>query len=223
MYIVGLTGGIGSGKSTVSRFFRELGINVVDADIAARAIMEPGLPALAAVAEHFGAELLRPDGTLDRAQLRRIVFADPEQRRWLEQVTHPLIAEWIREQLLASPPPYAILETPLLFESQQKKHVQRKLVVDVPEEVQLARTMRRDGNTEEQVRAIMAAQMPRRERLASADDVIDNTGSLEDVRRQVQKLHELYVVLAAQHRDSRQAAAQSRCDQQRDDSANPAS
>lgn len=201
MFIVGLTGGIGSGKSTVSRFFRELGIHVVDADIAARAIMEPGLPALAAIAEHFGPEVLRSDGTLDRAYLRRVVFADSEQRRWLEQLTHPLIAQWIREQLLASPPPYAILETPLLFETQQKKHVQRKVVVDVPEDVQLARTMRRDSNSEEQVRAIMAAQMPRQERLASADDVIDNTVSLEEVRRQVQELHELYVTLAAQYRN----------------------
>lgn len=201
MFIVGLTGGIGSGKSTVSRFFRELGIHVVDADIAARAIMEPGMPALAAVAERFGANILRSDGSLDRARLRSIVFADPEQRRWLEQLTHPLIAEWIREQLLAAPPPYAILETPLLFESSQKRYVRRKVVVDVPEEVQLERTMRRDHNSEEQVRAIMAAQMPRHERLALADDVIDNTVSLEEVRKRVQELHELYVLLAARHRD----------------------
>lgn len=201
MFIVGLTGGIGSGKSTVSRFFRELGINVVDADIAARAIMEPGMPALVAVTEHFGKDALRSDGTLDRAYLRRIVFAEPEQRRWLEQLTHPLIAQWIREQLLASPPPYAILETPLLFETQQKKYVHRRLVVDVPEDVQLARTMRRDGNSEEQVRAIMTAQMSRQERLASADDVIDNTVSLEEVRQRVQELHALYVTLATQHRD----------------------
>ena len=201
MFIVGLTGGIGSGKSTVSRFFRELGIHAVDADIAARAIMEPGMPALAAVAERFGANILRSDGSLDRARLRSIVFADPEQRRWLEQLTHPLIAEWIREQLLAAPPPYAILETPLLFESSQKRYVRRKVVVDVPEEVQLERTMRRDHNSEEQVRAIMAAQMPRHERLALADDVIDNTVSLEEVRKRVQELHELYVLLAARHRD----------------------
>lgn len=201
MFIVGLTGGIGSGKSTVSRFFRELGVHVVDADIAARAIMEPGMPALSAVAERFGADILRADGSLDRARLRSIVFADPEQRRWLEQLTHPLIAQWIREQLLAAPPPYAILETPLLFESNQKSHVQRKVVVDVPEEVQLERTMRRDRNSEEQVRAIMAAQMSRRDRLALADDVIDNTLSLEEVRKRVHELHELYVLLAAQQRD----------------------
>lgn len=198
MFIVGLTGGIGSGKSTVSRLFRELGINVVDADIASRAIMEPGLPALQAVAEHFGPEVLHADGTLDRACLRRIVFADPQQRRWLEQLTHPLIAQWIHEQLLASPPPYAILETPLLFETAQKQYVQRKVVVDVPEEVQLERTMRRDDNSEEQVRAIMAAQMSRAERLALADDVIDNNVSPEELRCRVQQLHERYVALAAQ-------------------------
>lgn len=199
MFIVGLTGGIGSGKSTVSRLFRQLGINVVDADMASRAIMEPGMPALQAVVQHFGTEILRPDGTLDRARLRSIVFADERQRRWLEQLTHPLIGQWIRQQLAISPPPYAILETPLLFETTQKEYVHRKVVVDVPEEVQIARTMSRDQNSEEQVRAIIAAQMPRRERLALADDVIDNTVSLEALHKRVLELHRQYAVLASAH------------------------
>lgn len=199
MFIVGLTGGIGSGKSTVSRLFRQLAINVVDADVASRAIMEPGLPALQAVVQRFGTHILLPDGALDRAQLRAIVFADEQQRRWLEQLTHPLIGQWIRQQLALSPPPYAILETPLLFETSQKEYVHRKVVVDVPEEVQVARTMKRDQNSEQQVRAIISAQMPRQDRLALADDIIDNTVSLEALHQRVLELHRQYVILASAH------------------------
>lgn len=199
MFIVGLTGGIGSGKSTVSRLFHQLGINVVDADVASRAIMEPGQPALQAVVQRFGTHTLLPDGALDRAQLRAIVFADEQHRRWLEQLTHPLIGQWIRQQLALSPPPYAILETPLLFETSQKEYVHRKVVVDVPEEVQVARTMKRDQNSEQQVRAIISAQMPRQDRLALADDIIHNTVSLEALHQRVLELHRQYVILASAH------------------------
>jgi len=187
--VVGITGGIGSGKTAVTEQLQQLGIVVVDADLASRVIMEPGRPALAAVAERFGDDILLPDGQLDRAALRRIVFADPQQRRWLEQLTHPLIGEEILRQLSAAESPYVVLSSPLLLETQQKDLCRWIVVVDVPEAVQLARTMRRDDNDEGQVRRIMAAQLARTERLAGADAVIDNSGSLEDLQAQVTALH----------------------------------
>ena len=196
MYIVGLTGGIGSGKSAVAARFRALGILVVDADQAARAVVEPGMPALADIAAHFGAGVIQADGTLDRAALRRLVFDDPEERRWLEQLLHPRIGEWLRARLAAAPGPYAILESPLLFESTQHRMVRRSLLVDVPEEVQVARAAARDGNSPEQIRAIMAAQLSRAERRQRADDCIDNSGPPEALDAQVAELHRRYVALA---------------------------
>lgn len=196
MYIVGLTGGIGSGKSAVAARFRALGILVVDADQAARAVVEPGTPALAAIAEHFGSGVIQADGSLDRAALRRLVFDDADQRRWLEQLLHPRIGAWLQAQLAAAPGPYAILETPLLFESTQHQMVRRSLLVDVPEEVQVARAAARDGNAPEQIRAIMAAQMSRAERRRRADDCIDNSGPPESLDAQVAELHRRYVALA---------------------------
>jgi dephospho-CoA kinase len=197
MYIVGLTGGIGSGKSAVAERFRALGILVVDADQAARAVVEPGTPALAAIAEHFGPGVLQADGSLDRAALRKLVFDDPEQRRWLEALLHPLIGEWLRTRLAEAPGPYAILESPLLFEGSQHRMVHRTLVVDVPEEMQVARATTRDGNSPEQIRAIMAAQMRREQRRARADDCIDNSGPPEALDDQVEALHRRYLELAA--------------------------
>ena len=196
MYIVGLTGGIGSGKSAVAERFRKLGIRVVDADQAARAVVEPGTPALAEIAEHFGAGVIQADGSLDRAALRKLVFEDPEERRWLEQLLHPRIGEWLREQLAGAPGPYAILESPLLFEGSQHRMVQRTLVVDVPEEVQVARAAARDGNSAEQIRAIMAAQLSRAERCARADDRIDNSGPPDALDDQVEALHRQYLAFA---------------------------
>lgn len=196
MYIVGLTGGIGSGKSAVAARFRARGILVVDADQAARAVVEPGTPALAAIAEHFGTGVIQADGTLDRAALRRLVFDDAEERRWLEQLLHPRIGEWLRARLAEAPGPYAILESPLLFEGTQHRMVQRSLLVDVPEEVQVARAAARDGNSPEQIRAIMAAQLSRDERRARADDCIDNSGPPEALDAQVEALHRRYVALA---------------------------
>jgi len=196
MYIVGLTGGIGSGKSAVAARFRARGILVVDADQAARAVVEPGTPALAAIAEHFGAGVIQADGTLDRAALRRLVFDDAAERRWLEQLLHPRIGEWLRARLAEAPGPYAILESPLLFEGTQHRMVQRSLLVDVPEEVQVARAAARDGNSPEQIRAIMAAQLSREERRARADDCIDNSGPPEALDAQVEALHRRYVALA---------------------------
>ena len=202
MYIIGLTGGIGSGKSAVAAQFRALGIRVVDADQAARAVVEPGTPALAAIAEHFGAEVIQADGSLDRAALRRRVFDDAGERRWLEQLLHPRIGEWLGTQLRAAPGPYAILESPLLFESSQHRMVRRTLLVDVPEEVQVARAASRDGNSAEQIRAIMAAQMSRAERRARADDCIDNSGPPEALAAQVAALHRTYVALAEEAAES---------------------
>lgn len=196
MYIVGLTGGIGSGKSAVAARFRALGIRVVDADQAARAVVEPGTPALAAIAEHFGAGVIQADGTLDRAALRRLVFDDAAERRWLEQLLHPRIGEWLQARLAEAPGPYAILESPLLFEGTQHRMVQRTLLVDVPEEIQVARAAARDGNSPEQIRAIMAAQLSREARRARADDCIDNSGPPEALDAQVAALHRRYVALA---------------------------
>lgn len=192
--IIGVTGGIGSGKSTVARAFGELGIGWVDADDVAREVVAPGEPALAAIAKRFGDQAINQDGTLNRAALRQIVFDDPSQRIWLESVTHPRIRERLLAHLehLSTSSPYVLLVSPLLFESGQDRLAQRTLVVDVPEEEQLARTLARDKVSEAQVRAILAAQLPRHERLARADDVIDNSHGVNDTREQVSALDQRY-------------------------------
>jgi dephospho-CoA kinase len=195
-FVVGLTGGIGSGKSAVSERFEALGIRVVDADVASRVVVEPGQPALERIAEHFGPELITAEGSLDRAALRQKVFADDAERRWLEGLLHPLINEYIRTELDNAESPYAMLAHPILVETGQTRICDRVLVVDVPEEVQLARTMARDGNTEEQVRNIMKAQASREERLAAADDVIVNDQDLAHLDRETQRLHAKYLELA---------------------------
>jgi dephospho-CoA kinase len=201
MFVVGITGGIGSGKSAVTARFAERGIKIVDADVASRVVVEPGRPALAAICDHFGAEILNADGTLDRPALRARVFDHVDERRWLEQLLHPLIAEYIQEELQAAQSPYAILVSPLLVETGQIRFADRVLVVDVPEALQVQRTVARDNNTEDQVRAIMAAQAPRRERLAIADDVIVNDGSLDALDDEVERLHTLYLELAREDED----------------------
>jgi dephospho-CoA kinase len=198
---VGVTGGIGSGKSALTALLEARGIPVVDADIAARRVVEPGSEALAAIIDRYGAERVRrDDGSLDRAALRRIVFDDPEERRWLETLTHPRIGRLIAEDLAAATSPYVILSSPLLLESSQGELVDHVVVVDVPESLQLARTMARDDNSEELVRAIMAAQLPRKDRLERADTVIDNSGDLEALGRRAGELHERLLHLAAQRR-----------------------
>lgn len=196
--IIGLTGGIGSGKSTVARAFGELGAGWVDADDIAREVVMPGEPALAAITQRFGQQILDADGGLNRAALRQIVFSDPEQRRWLESETHPRIRERLQLRLkeLALNSPYVLLVSPLLFESGQDALAQRTLVVDVPEALQLSRTLARDGVSEAQVRAILAAQLSRQERLSRAHDVIDNSGSLERLQHQVVTLHRRYSTIA---------------------------
>jgi dephospho-CoA kinase len=194
--VIGITGGIGSGKSAVTDRFEAHGITVVDADKAARVIVEPGGPALQSIAEHFGDDILLPDGGLDRAALRAKVFADEGERRWLEQLTHPLIGQEIFDQLSAATSAYKILSSPLLLETSQKSLTDLVVVVDVPEEVQLARTMARDDNDEAQVKRIMAAQMPRSERLEKSDIVIDNNRGLAELDGLVAELHKEFLARA---------------------------
>ncbi len=196
MLRVGLTGGIASGKSTVGRLFTELGVPLIDADQVARDVVQPGEPALDAIAEHFGQASLTPEGTLNRPWLRQVIFADPAEKTWLEQLLHPLIFERIRTWLATQTAPYCILESPLLLEGNQKSLVDRVLVVDVPEPLQLERAMARDGSPPETLKAIMAAQSPRSFRLQHADDIILNDRSLEDLKHDVQTLHNHYLRLA---------------------------
>ncbi|MCH2096853.1 MAG: dephospho-CoA kinase [Pseudomonadales bacterium] len=203
MFVVGLTGGIGSGKTAVSDRFAALGIEIVDADVAARIVVEPGRPALAEIAEHFGAEVIDPSGALDRAALRTRVFSDPDARRWLEQLLHPRIADEIRSGIEGATSPYTMLVSPLLLEAGQAAYAHRILVVDVPVEVQVARTMTRDDNDEAQVRRIIAAQSPREDRLKRADDVIQNDQGLDALDRAVAELHARYLALAVARDDNR--------------------
>ncbi|MDR5874934.1 dephospho-CoA kinase [Vreelandella gomseomensis] len=193
--IVGLTGGIGSGKSTVARAFGERGIGWVDADDVAREVVAPGEPALADIRDRFGDRVITDDGSLDRAALRQIIFDAPEERHWLEQLTHPII----RERLVATlhclqsgTSPYALLVSPLLFESGQAALVERAIVVDVPTDMQLSRTLQRDGVSEANVRAILKAQMSREARLAKADDIIDNSRDIAHMQQQVARLDRAY-------------------------------
>lgn len=194
-WILGLTGGIGSGKSAVVEQFGKLGVHWVDADHAARWVVEPGKPALAKIVEHFGDDVLAPSGALDRAALRARVFENTEERKWLEQLLHPLIRQEIADHLALAESPYAILVSPLLVESGQYRQADRVLVVDVPEPLQLQRAVRRDQVPEAQIRAILKAQASREERLRHADDVLVNDRDLSWLEAEVQRLHEFYLTL----------------------------
>ena len=194
-WILGLTGGIGSGKSAVAQRFIELGIHVVDADHAARWVVEPGKPALTKIVEHFGAEILQTDGQLDRSALRARIFADAHERQWLEALLHPLIGEEITQYLSRASSPYAILVSPLLVESGQHRLTQRILVVDAPEQLQVQRTIARDQSSSEQVHAILKAQANREERLRHAHDVLLNDQDLNWVHAEVERLHTFYLSL----------------------------
>lgn len=197
MFKVGLTGGIGSGKSAVATCFRNLGITVVDTDQMSRKVVEPGMPALEEVASHFGQEFILEDGNLNRPRLRDVVFQSEKEKQWLESLLHPLIRELTRRAMDTATGPYVILESPLLVEMGQAAQVDRVLVVDVPEEVQIARARQRDGNSEKQIRAIIAAQIRREDRLARADDVLDNTCPIAELPGRVTQLHRKYLELAA--------------------------
>ncbi len=194
-WILGLTGGIGSGKSAVAEQFASLGVHTVDADQAARWVVEPGRLALRQIAQHFGDGVLLPTGELNRAALRERIFADPAERQWLERLLHPLIRSEIADHLARADSPYSIMVSPLLIESGQYRTVDRVLVVDVPEVLQIARTVARDQASEEQVRAILKVQAAREERLRHADDVLVNDRDLSWLRSEVERLHHFYLQL----------------------------
>jgi len=200
VFTIGLTGGIGSGKSAVANQFRALGIDVIDADQAARQAVEVGSDTLKTIADHFGEEALLGDGSLNRAYLRQVVFDDPSQRQWLESLLHPIIRDLIGQALQRVNGPYAILESPLLLETDQRLRVDRVLVVDVPEAVQIERTTIRDGGSESQILAIMKSQLTRKQRLSRADDILDNSGPLGDLTDAVAQLHKQYLNLAGEQR-----------------------
>ena len=189
MFVVGITGGIGSGKSAVTDHLETLGITVVDADKAARVMVEPGTSGLAAIAQHFGHDILLPTGGLDRAALRKIVFDNPSDRKILEGITHPRIRDEIARQLSEATSAYVVLSSPLLLESGQSTFADFVVVVDAPEAVQLTRTMSRDDNSEQLVKQIMAAQLDRETRLSRGDTAIANTASLAVLHEKVEALH----------------------------------
>jgi len=198
-FIVGLTGGIASGKTAVAREFESLGITVIDTDQLARDVVEPGTPTLKELVETFGAEILTADGHLDRRGMRERVFADPAQRKILESITHPAIRAELARRAAAAPGPYQIHVVPLLVEGGGKSTFSRILVVDCPEEVQIRRLMARDHSTEAQAKQILTAQATRATRLSAADDVIENTGDLSELRDKVHRLHQSYLQLASRN------------------------
>lgn len=202
MFVVGLTGGIGSGKSAVSRLFEQRAVTVIDADLVAREVVEPGEPALDKITGRFGQDILLTDGHLNRKALRKIVFATPKQRDWLEQLLHPLIRDRILLKLDQCTSEYAILASPLLLETDQHLLVNHIVVVDVDEATQISRTLARDSTDIEQVRAIIAAQISRDQRTAKADDLIDNSGSIDALKPQVEQLHKKFLENAQQERES---------------------
>lgn len=193
---VGLTGGIGSGKSTVAAEFVRLGIQQVDADIVARQVVEPGTAALEAIVQQFGEALRNSDGQLDRSRLRQIVFNDETAKNWLNQLLHPLIRQEMLRQLAEATSPYVLLVAPLLLENKLDQLVDTVLVVDVSEQTQINRTSVRDGSSESLVQSIMAAQCSREERLARANQVISNEGSSDTLPAKVAELHRIFLRMA---------------------------
>ncbi len=194
--VVGLTGGIGSGKSTVADFFQALDVPVIDADAIAHALVDPGQPALAEIVAAFGESCIDASGRLDRAWLRERVFSDSTRRHRLEAILHPKIRMEIRELIKGVAGPYCVVVIPLLLETEQQDLVDRVLVVDCTQDHQLDRASARDGRTRGEILAIMAIQAPRESRLAIADDIIRNNGSLDELRLQVLLQHERYLEIA---------------------------
>ncbi|AXW85934.1 dephospho-CoA kinase [Lonsdalea britannica] len=200
-YIVALTGGIGSGKSTVAEGFAQQGITIIDADIIARQVVEPGTAALSAISKRFGPEILNADDTLNRSALRAKIFSSEREKEWLNQLMHPLIHAETQRQLLAAPGPYVMWVIPLLIENSLQSQAQRVLVVDVTPEIQLQRTLARDGVSLHQAEKILSAQATREQRLAYADDIIDNSRSQSELAPQIAMLHQRYLELAASAND----------------------
>lgn len=197
MLVIGLTGGIGSGKSTVAEMFAAMGVPVIDMDQIARQVVEPGQPTLAQIIQEFGIDILDAKSRLDRRRLRELIFDSTEKRRHLEAILHPLIRQETKRQLAELDTAYCIVVIPLLLESDQCPFVDRILVVDVPETLQISRTMMRDGVSTAAVQKILAAQIDRNSRLAAADDVVDNSTGLAQVRNRVAELDRQYRELAS--------------------------
>jgi dephospho-CoA kinase len=198
---IGLTGGIACGKTTVANLFAALGVPIVDTDLLAREVVAPGTPLLAQIAAHFGSAVLAADGSLDRRELRSRVFADAEQRQWLEQLTHPAIRALTDERCDAATGPYCMVAIPLLVETGAADRFDRVLVVDCEPALQLARLVARDGTTRAEAEQMLAAQAPRAARLAVADDLITNDGDIAALRDQVETLHRQYVAAAKAQSD----------------------
>jgi dephospho-CoA kinase len=195
-FVVGVSGGIGSGKSTVTDLFMEYGIDVIDADEIAKQVVEPGKPAFIRIVDKFGESILDTSGNLDRAKLRSIVFQDEPSKNWLNQLLHPAIRQQMLLQTQQSQSAYCLLSVPLLVENKLYEQVDSVLIVDVNEESQLQRAVKRDQSNEQQIRAIMRAQVTREQRLTVADHVIDNNGTPDLLAAQVAKLHHLYLQLS---------------------------
>ncbi|WP_313660438.1 dephospho-CoA kinase [Acinetobacter variabilis] len=198
-FVLGLTGGIGSGKSAASEWFEAQGIAVVDADIVAREVVNIGQPALQQIQQAFGDWVLLEDGSLNRRALREYIFQSPEARKTLENITHPAIRTSIIQQLHAAQSPYAILVSPLLFETNQHELTQHTLLIDAAIELQIQRASQRDGQNVEQIQKIIAAQMPREQKRAMADDIVLNDGELEHLYAHLTPLHEKYLQMTAQN------------------------
>jgi dephospho-CoA kinase len=196
-YIVGLTGGIGSGKSTVADAFKRLGVRVIDADQASRALVEPESEALKEIINHFDDQTLLVDGMLNRGTLRELIFNNPEQKAWLENLLHPLISDWILLQIeQPSSSPYIILESPLLFETNQYKLINCSLLVDLTVEQQILRASKRDGASNEQIQAIINTQMSRQQKMELAEYIFDNSLGIESIDKRVLDLHHQFENLA---------------------------
>ncbi len=196
MFVVGLTGGIGSGKTVASDRFEELGVKVVDADIASRVVVEIGKPALSSIEGQFGSDVISDDGSLNRAKLREIIFKDDEAKSWLESLLHPLIGQHILDEIASATSRYVILVSPLLFETTQFQMCNRTLLIDVPKDIQILRTAKRDKVPESQVEKIIASQMDRDQKIGKADDVIVNDGEIGDLISKIDKFHQRYIELA---------------------------
>ncbi len=195
-WILGLTGGIGSGKTMATRYLEQQGIECIDADQIARDVVKPGSAALDAITAHFGTQVQQPDGHLNRPRLRTIIFSDPAAKQWLEALLHPLIQQETQRQLKESQSPYTVLASPLLFEHGQQKHCQRTLLIDAPEDVQCQRSMQRDGASSAQIEAIMQSQWTREQRQSLADDILMNDQDLEHLYQLLARLHQNYLAMA---------------------------
>ncbi|WP_336982843.1 MULTISPECIES: dephospho-CoA kinase [unclassified Cedecea] len=196
VYTVALTGGIGSGKSTIAEAFSRAGVTVIDADVIARQVVEPGQRALALISQHFGPKFLLEDGSLNRRALRETIFSSPQQKQWVNNLLHPIIQQQTRDEIARATSPYVLWVVPLLVENNLQQKADRILVVDVSPETQIARTMLRDNVSREHAQQILNAQASREARLAVADDVINNDGSPQDVVVHVDRLHRQYLKLA---------------------------